>query len=295
MAELTFLSTSSEAPISQIINDGHVVYLPLDGSALDIDIKSEQDIESIAFCPRCKCPHIFNFIQGGGFISCRCITESCRIERENNQIKRENIERKARQLERTHEPSFLKRFAVPVGYYHCTFDNFGNSAGFTDAVKYITAIWEFLTGAFRTLLLTGNTGVGKTHLAVGILRYYSEQGQISLRFSSAAGMISQFKEIYEGKGTMSERDLIREYTGISFLTIDDLGVENVTPNSIALIQQIIEERISRPDCRTVITSNFNIKKLESMYGSRLTSRLSGTTGKVIHIIAPDYRKRDDNS
>src|SRR5271154_4624648 len=74
----------------------------------------------------------------------------------------------------------LKRAAIPKRYEHCTLDSFdspytGYSKGDQSlAAAYMTAR-GFVAGYPVTtegkgLLLTGSVGVGKTHLAVGILQ-----------------------------------------------------------------------------------------------------------------------------
>ena len=285
---LTSSSTNESLNTAQVIEEGHIVHLPLDGTAVDLDISCKHDLEPFARCERCERPYFRSFVSDF-IISQRCTNTLCRIERENNQVRIEQAEEWAKQQEKTREPSFMKKFGIAPGHYHCTLENLENCGNCREAERVAR---EFLTGDYRTLLITGNTGIGKTHLAVAILRKYAEQEETSLRFESAVMMLSKFKDSYSGKGEKTELDLIREYASIKFLVIDDLGVEIKTENSISIITTIIAERVSRPDRRAVITSNFGTKKLEQIYGSRLVSRLTGTTGLVIHIVAPDYRKGD---
>jgi DNA replication protein DnaC len=145
----------------------------------------------------------------------------------------------------------------------------------------------------KTLLITGNTGTGKTHLAVATLRHFTESGTTKALFEPCSIMMSRFKATYNGIG--SEIDLIKEYSAVQVLVIDDLGTENITENSISLLTTIIDQRMGQKYSRTILTSNFKPAKLEQIYGSRLLSRLTGHTGRHIHVTAEDYRKRGKES
>lgn len=277
----------------QVISAGHIVHLPIDGTAVNLDVSTGADLKSFARCPKCARPFHRSLVHcpEGDFIAQRCMNTICRIERENNQVRRADEEKCAEHAEKTLDGSFMGRFGVPQGYFHCEIGNYRNHEGFTAAGHCAAECRSFIDGPFRTLLLTGNTGTGKTHIAVGVLRAFAERGKTSLRFEPVSMMMSQFKKSYGGgEGEKSEYDRIHEYAGINVLVLDDLGTENITENSVSLVSTIIEQRIAS-NRRTILTSNFGMKRLEQIYGSRLVSRLSGETGKVLHITGPDYRKR----
>jgi DNA replication protein DnaC len=273
---------------------GEAIVISNDGGSFTKTFATEDELREHIFCRDCGGQMNLHYylMSDGKHIGLRCQNPECERKRKANQLRRDEEEKRLAQAEKAHDGSFLKRFGVPPGYFGCTLENFRDYEDFTGAVHCVNECKEFIDGPFRTLLLTGNTGCGKTHIAAGVLRKFVEQGKTSVRFESAAMMLSRFKQAYGGEeGGKSERELIDEYAGIAVLAVDDLGTENVTSNSISLIQSIIDERYSRPALKTIVTSNFSIKRLESMYGSRLISRLTATTGIVLHIVAPDYRKR----
>lgn len=290
---LSGLQSVSDA---EIIESGHIVYMALDGKAYDLDIQTQENIDDYRLCPKCHAPHYINWVKapkdvGGNFIAMRCMTPGCRVERECNQCGIKRHEKETRALERAKETDHLKRYGVPDGYRHCTLDNFSDHGDFRQAIDCTIEAIRFMDAdPVRSFLITGNTGTGKTHIAVGILRRFAQAGCTSMRFESAALVWSRFKITYSPQHEGSEYDLIREYGGYTVLVIDDLGVENRSSASVTIVQQIVEERCSRLNGKLIITSNFTAEKLAQAYGDRMLSRLTGTTGKVLHITAPDYRK-----
>ncbi len=280
-----------------VVCAGHFVFMAVDGKSYNISVAKREDIDEYQLCPKCHEPHTFGWVKapqdvGGDFISVRCLTETCRLQREANQCGMKLREKEARAIQRAGEENYLKRFGVPEGYWKCTLDNFRNNGTFRDSVHCALAASQFVNSAdVRAFLVTGNTGVGKTHIAVGIMRRIAEAGgQQNMRFESVAAIMARFKESYAPQSERSEHDLIREYAGYSVLVMDDLGVENRTDNSIALVQQLVDERCAMVRGKLVITSNLTVERLSKMYGDRMLSRLTGTTGRVLNIVAPDYRK-----
>lgn len=273
-----------------VVDFGHVVLFPNDGTAVDIDINSMNDFRDIEKCPRCSERLTVNrvWLPGGEFIAARCSTDDCRKDRENAQVARNVQDNAELNREKIKQPHFMKRFNVPSGYHHCSFDNFRNHEGFAGAVECVYETRDFAAKRAGIFLITGNTGTGKSHLAIAIIREIAEHGENSIVFDSVAGMISKFKIAYHGEGK-SEYEMIQDYAGVKVLVLDDLGVENITQNSTSLIQQIIEERASRPTSVTIVTSNFKPAKIEQIYGARIHSRLM--SGKHLHINAHDYRMR----
>src|ERR1700722_9493490 len=91
-----------------------------------------------------------------------------------------NGERYAQQCEcnfRLRTARLLKQAAIPKRYEHCTLDSY--EPGFNQADQSLAGACmmarNFVAGypvttEGRELLLTGRMGVGKTHLAVGILQ-----------------------------------------------------------------------------------------------------------------------------
>ena len=167
--------------------------------------------------------------------------------------------------------------SAPV--YKCTLDNFDLSY-YSDptAKKRMTAILklarEYVLG-FKgkdddNLLFMGNTGLGKTHISLGIAGELIAKG-FDVVYGSAYNLFSKMESEHFSEHTNTKYEAA---INCDLLLIDDLGGEFVSPYVLSLIYNIINTRIlsSKP---TVINTNLSMKEIENTYTPRVASRLIG--------------------
>lgn len=138
-------------------------------------------------------------------------------------------------------------------------------------------------GAF----LFGDTGQGKTHLAVGLLKQQAENGSICM-FTVVPELMDQLRECY--RNNISEREIMEALHKCDVLVLDDLGVERPTEWVAEKLYSIINTRYLYGLC-TIITSNYSLTELEGrlgVSGKRITSRLLEMC-KLIPLHGSDYR------
>ena len=190
----------------------------------------------------------------------------------------------------------LIRFGVPKKYLGCSFDNYIEKAG-----KYKTECQKYLAGG---MVLTGNTGCGKTHLAVAIVKkIHSDEITRLLNmtrkpgyayypgkkcFVSIPDLLLEIRMTYDKKSSLSEADIIEKYTNVPFLILDDLGSEKTSEFSITTLYLIIDRR-DREEMSTIITTNLTNEEIEKTMNARIASRMAGM--KNIKINMDDYRKK----
>lgn len=173
----------------------------------------------------------------------------------------------------------LKWAGVPKSYLDCSFDTFAWNEKLTEALKN-------LCGENESVVLMGNTGCGKTHLAVAMMR---EIGRIwDSVFTSVPELLLKIRASFRDGSPHTEEEIINRYTEGGLLILDDLGAEKSTEYSITTLYLIIDRRI-RDEQRTIITTNLTMDEIEQGLGARIASRLSAM--RVIKIGMPDYRKR----
>ena len=137
------------------------------------------------------------------------------------------------------------------------------------------------------LLLKGSYGTGKTHLAVSILRETAEAG-IPGMFVVVPDLIAKMLASFEAKDGKAG-DLVETAKSVPLLVLDDLGAENPKPWVVELVYVLINHRYEHM-LPTIITTNYDGKQLDAIFGRRIVSRLAEMTVPV-NIRAEDYRMR----
>ena len=121
-----------------------------------------------------------------------------------------------------------------------------------------------------SLLLTGATGIGKTHLCLAIARGVAEQGY-SVVYGSVQPLIRQMEAEHFGR---AQGDSEGQLVDCDLLVLDDLGMEFDTPFSRACLYNVLNARLleGKP---TVISTNLSYTALQERYGDQIASRISG--------------------
>ena len=148
----------------------------------------------------------------------------------------------------------------------------------------LNAALNFSQRAEGWLVLLGQTGTGKTHLAAAIANYRLEVGD-NVAFVSVPELLDQLRSTFEpgADGHIDVTlDRLRE---VALLVLDDLGAHKSTPWAEEKIYQVLSHRhLSRT--ATVVTTNLELVKMEP----RIASRLADLQVSNVHqITAPDYR------
>lgn len=120
------------------------------------------------------------------------------------------------------------------------------------------------------LILIGDVGTGKTHLAVALANELLESGK-SVAYHRVDALLDDLRrELFEGAGGGSET--MRRALSADLLILDDLGRESVTEFALTQLAHLIEGRnaANRP---WIVTSNLSVNEIGTLYGLRLQDRL----------------------
>ena len=172
---------------------------------------------------------------------------------------------------------------VSPKYLQCRFDNF---TGGEKIAKVLAPLAKTDDG----IVLTGQTGCGKTHLAVALLAEYPCIDATDPVFVTVPELLLKIRTCFGPKATLTEEELINNYASCEVLVLDDLGAEKESEFVIVTLYLIIDRR-NRYGRKTIITTNLSLPEIEEKLGARIASRLSEM--KIIKINMPDYRKRRD--
>jgi DNA replication protein DnaC len=140
------------------------------------------------------------------------------------------------------------------------------------------------------LVLTGDSGTGKSHLAKALCLIGCSQGR-RVRYTSCADMLA---ELYASLADRSLASSVRRYTRPSLLLIDDLGydpIEQEQAREAQLLYKVLEARHGKVS--TIITSNLSAEQWATYLGDHyLTVALLDRLlyrANAINIEGPSYR------
>jgi DNA replication protein DnaC len=155
-------------------------------------------------------------------------------------------------------------------------------------------ILELATLAFverrQGLVLAGNSGVGKSHLAKAFL-LLGCQKDLRCRYTTAADML---KDLLAGlaDGTVAQK--LKRYTQVDILLIDEVGfdrLEQESARNASLFFKVIDARYDKAS--TWLTTNVDFKDLGTYLGdpvitTAIVDRLVHHS-IIIHVEGPSYR------
>jgi DNA replication protein DnaC len=137
---------------------------------------------------------------------------------------------------------------------------------------------EFLTRRENVLLL-GNSGTGKTHIALALGLAACQRGH-RVRFTTAAALVSELIEARD------ERKLLRfqkQIAAYELLIVDELGFVPLSKTGAELLFEMLSQRYERGS--TMVTSNLPFAEWTEVLGSeRLTGALLDRLTHHVHIL-----------
>ena len=174
---------------------------------------------------------------------------------------------------------------------HLTFDNFkprgrvGLRAAQADSLEqaYNQALM-FAQKREGWLLLSGNYGCGKTHLAAAIANFAVDFG-IPTLFLTVPDLLDTLRFAYDDPDATFE-SRFEEIRSAPLLVMDDFGTQNATDWAQEKLFQILNYRYINK-LPLVVTTNLMLKEMEPRIRSRLEDPEIVTR---VNILAPDYRR-----
>lgn len=124
---------------------------------------------------------------------------------------------------------------------------------------------DFLASA-RNVVFIGDTGVGKTGLATGILLKALEAGYRGL-FIKAQDL---FDEMYTTLADQSSRAFVNRLARIDLLVIDEMGYLNLRPEQTNIFFKLMDER--HREKSTIITTNLKYRRWVDFLGNKEMTR-----------------------
>lgn len=161
-------------------------------------------------------------------------------------------------------------FLLGDKFKDCTFDNFTENANNQKAkAACVKLAQDFKPGA-KGLMLIGNNGIGKNHLAAAIVNALCKK-----MYRCYYGSITKIKNgFYDAMYDAGVEHAIEKLMGYDLIVINDLGTENDTNFGKELMFQLMDGAYEAKKA-IVVTTNLTDDELEEKYHPRILSRLIG--------------------
>ncbi len=191
-------------------------------------------------CPICDGVGLVRVVDAGG----KWVSRPCQCQ---------EMEREERRIAAAH---------IPGRYCDCSLDTFdpsyhGADRSLAEALQTSRKFVEAypIDTAHKGLLFTGSIGVGKTHLAVGVLQRLIRERGVRGLFCDYRELLKNIQNSYNPQVQTTEIELLKPVFAAEVLVLDDLGAQK--PNewvwdTVALILNTrYNDRLS-----TIITTNY---------------------------------------
>lgn len=149
---------------------------------------------------------------------------------------------------------------------------------------------DYRHGRVGNAIITGPSGVGKSHLTYALAQFMNEQFKAydspkSVLFISLVSLFTKIKESFKVNNGSSPKEMIDMLTKVDYLFLDDLGKESRKGDNQnnewahQILYEILDNRTN-----TIINTNLDSKEIKSLYSDdfgngALSSRIfEGVTG-----------------
>ena len=206
---------------------------------------NKADLRPVYTCPACKDTGYLP-----GRVECECLKKEISLE-----FARQNG------FDIDNSPKFNDDYSI--------FDNPKKVQLIYDKMKKF--VDELETTQVDTVLLFGDTGVGKTYLMECMMSHAVELCKTT-KFVTAFNFNQDMLKYH--CASLDEKSMIMEdYVNADILFIDDLGTENKINNvTCEYLYSVINDRLCKHK-KTVISTNLDFAQIQDVYGERIFSRL----------------------
>lgn len=162
-------------------------------------------------------------------------------------------------------PRLLADAGIPQRYLGCTLAKFeiDEQGRLLEARELCSRyIEQFITenGRFAEggLLFVGPPGVGKTHLAVSVLKELIARYRVRGRFEDFTSFIHRIQATFEPGNVDSKNRILRRATEAELLVLDELGAQKPSAWVTEILYLVINTRYNRR-LPTIFTTNLRLE------------------------------------
>jgi len=185
---------------------------------------------------------------------------------------------------------------IPDRYSHCSLASFQhlNNPSLQRALDVARKVVDLYPFADHGLLLMGPCGLGKTHLAVAVLRELVESKGAWGLFTEFSSLLRRIQDTFDPRSQTPSWAVLQPTLEAQILVLDDLGATRTTPWVLEMLGLILNERYNARRLTIVTTNRLETparaeESLADRIGERLASRLAEMCW-TIRLEGDDFRR-----
>lgn len=151
--------------------------------------------------------------------------------------------------------------------------------------EYTRKYAENFTLQSENIIMSGDTGIGKTHLSLAIANTVIQKG-FNVLYDSAINFLWNIER--EHYSYERSTDVLDAVLDADLLIIDDLGTETDSKFNISMIYNIINTRIVKNKPTIISTNITDFRIIAKIYGGKVSSRIA-TLYRNLHFCGKDVR------
>jgi DNA replication protein DnaC len=212
----------------------------------------------------------FGNVERAMWFGCSPCNVAARAQEEAEATRKKESDRQARIEAR------LKAAGIPMAFRDRTFDSFkATTPEMMSAVgvvrEFAEGFWERHYRAGTFLVLGGEPGTGKSHLAIAATPAVMARG--TAMYMRAGDLIRRVRATWSRDSDQSEADVLRLFGfGLDLLIIDEVGVQRGTEDEQRILFDVLDQRYAelRP---TILLTNLTGDAFKEFLGPRIMDRL----------------------
>ena len=194
------------------------------------------------------------------------------------------IERRERQQAAQEKIERYQKSGVPERYYKESLDTYQitNEMQTTAAKAATNFLHAVKCGEFKSLIIIGNAGTGKTHLACAIIR------EVGGKYRTAPEIVEEMRRAKSFTAAETESEIIDYYGRVKLLVIDEIGRGISATDEKYVIYQLVNARYNtrKP---TVLISNLGKSDFLQYIGVAAADRLV-ESAEICELKGESYRR-----
>ena len=180
----------------------------------------------------------------------------------------------------------LEEFGLPPEYQAKTFESF-----IIETPSHKTALdlaSGFAQGDIRHLLMIGENGTGKTHLAAGILHTLNKANNFNCLYTTASRMLTDIRACYGATGD-AERKALDLFIKPSVLIVDEFDKIKAGEDTKRIISEVIRDRYGYGRQLAIISNGSHVD-VQNRMDKSATDRIY-ESGKMATFDWESWRRR----